>query len=194
MKFISKILLLGSVMLAIALPASAQLDEFAGNRTVTITTPQVISATKSNDYIDIHGWVGTAKIDLSSTTNSQTNQIVCQVYTTNDKTNFTALTYALGVPTAIIYTNLYYGSGTPLATNNFILAGTVTTPTAATSGFATKYISSAPFTNTGSITFVGAQMIGFEIADAQRYIQVVWTVSGQTNGVGATLTGRKQQQ
>lgn len=194
MKFFSKILLVVAVALASVVPAKAQLDFFGDPRTLIVTSNQVLTATRSNDVVDLHGWVGTVKLDLGSSTNSQTNQVQVQLYGSNDRTNFTTITYALGVTYQTIITNLYYGSGTPLATNNYILAGTVTTPTAATAGFATKYISQAPFTNTGAITFVGNTTVGFEIADAPRYLQLVWTISSQTNGVSAVLTGRKQQQ
>jgi hypothetical protein len=177
--------------------ANAQFDYFAAPRTIVLTYPSKLTATDSNSVIDIHGFEGVAKIDFICTTNNTTNAVTVQIMTSPDRTNWSALSsYALAVSNSIITTNNYYGTATPLATNVYLFAGTVTTPSAASSGFVTTYLNPAPFTNSGSITInTGAAEIGFVPTDAQRYLQAVWTFAGtSTNSVAAIFTGRKQQQ
>ena len=50
-----------------AVGAQAQLDTFAGARTILALPPQVITAVVSN-VVDVHSYDGVAKIDLVSAT------------------------------------------------------------------------------------------------------------------------------
>lgn len=199
MKFIKQILFL-SLLLWIVLPARAQFDFYGAPRTVEVITPQFISASASNGFVvDLHGFQGIAKLDILSPTNlAATNRIVFNITTSPDLTNFSQVSYAQGVSQTIIYTNNYYGTATPLATNVYLKPGTVTTPTAATAGFATAYLG-APgnfYTNTAPLTNIGNPFsLGFNVQDIQRYLMIQVTVAGTTtNPISAVLTARKQQE
>lgn len=197
MKF-TKQILISAVLVFIGLSAQAQVgfDVYGGGRTL-FTVPLSITATTSNQIVDIHGWEGIMKADLICCTNSGASVTTVQLLHSSDKTNWSAITYSLATSNNVITTNLYYGTGTPLATNFYQFAGTVTTPVVS-NGFLTTYILPAPFTNTGAQTINnGVVEMGFNVADVQRYIQVVWTmtsVTTATNSVEAIFTGRKQQQ
>lgn len=190
------------VILALFAPrASAQFNVFAENRTIVVTPPQMIDASASNYIADIQGFEGVGTLTFISPTNVSTNVTVVSVSSSPDRTNWTALPFAYVTSNSVITTNLYYGTGTPLATNWFLWPGTVTTPTAATAGFVTRYTLPGPMTNTGNITVggplvtnKGVTMIGFNCQDSGRYINVAWTIAGtSTNCVAALFTGRRQQ-
>ena len=195
MKFLKQILFTVG-LLAVALNASAQFNLFEQPRIIALTYPKTITATDSNSVIDIHGYEGVGTVYITGTTNQSTNVTTAQLFTSPDRTNWTALTYALATSNAVVYTNLNYGSGTPLATNTVMRAGTKTTPTAATAGFATSYISPALYTNNGAINLgQGLAVVGFVIPDAGRYLQISYVIGGTTtNSVSATFTGIKQQE
>lgn len=203
MKFL-KNLILTAVIALCAANASAQFNLFSEPRTLIVTPPQFVTTTVSNTIVDIHGWEGVAKLDLISQTNVTTNGITALITTSPDRTNWTAIAnYALGVSNAVILTNTFYGTATPLATNLYQSGGVKTIPTAATAGFTTTYTTALPFTNSGSITVAGfgavdssgVQTVGFVIPDQARYLQIVWTTTGtSTNPICAILTGRKQQE
>jgi len=202
MKFISKMLL--AVGLAFCVPSAfAQgeaLDMFAAPRTMVLLDQSTTATTTNANYADIHGFIGVAKIDCISLPDNAAGVETVTIQSSADTTNWITLpNVAFGVSNAVIVTNLYYGTTNFLATNVFNLAGTVTTPTASTSGFATPYIGSVPtfsssavFTNTGPVVTT----IGFLPNDASRYLRFIVAKSGSgTNwAFGAVLTGRKQQQ
>lgn len=193
MKIFTKILV--AVGLLSALTASAQFDQFAEPRVIVLTSPQQISATRTNDVIDIHGFEGKGIVLLTISTNSQNQPNTNQLVTSPDRTNWTALAnFAIAVPTAKVYTNLYYGGATPLATNTLLLPGTNTTPTANTAGFASGYLIPAPYTNSGTFVMTNYAMIGFSVPDNARYLGINWIIGNQTNSVGAIFIGRKQQE
>lgn len=198
MKFNKIAVFIAALLVSVSAFAQPGLDYFGGARTI-FTPPKSITATDSNSIVDLHGWEGIIKADLMCCTNSGASITSVQLMTSADKTNWVALAnYALGTSNSIVTTNFYYGSGTPLATNFYQFAGTVITPTASSSGFATPYILPAPFTNSGSQTINnGLVEMGFNAQSASRYVQVVWTlasVTTATNSVCAIFTGRKQQQ
>ena len=154
--------------------------------------------TSCGTYTDIkyHKYEGVAKIDIVTLTNGSCSAATLQIYTSPDWTNYTALAnYAVATSNNVIYTNTYYAT-TLYGTNILMYPGTITTPTASTAGFATKYLLPAPFTNSGSITLsTGLKTIGFVIPDQARYIQFVYTFTGSsTNTVSAVMTARKQQE
>ena len=192
MKNIFKIITV-TAMLVISFSAFAQFNQFQEPRTVVLVYPQIVSATSSNFVTDIHGFEGVAKIDISFLTNNGTSTLA--IYTSPDRTNWTALNnFAVATSNSVIYTNLYYGSATPLATNIIMYPGTITTPSASSAGFATKYILPSPFTNTTLATANGLTTIGFVIPDAARYIQFNDTVAAGSNFISAVMTARKQQE
>lgn len=195
MKFITKILAVLALAL-IAFNASAQFNYFEDPRILVLTYPTNLTASSSNYVIDTHGFEGVGTVTIIGTTNVSVNAMTAQLFSSPDRTNWTAVTYALATSNSVLTTNVYYGSGTPLATNITMRAGTKTTPTASTSGFATSYILPAPYTNVGTVTISGqVQVLGFSVPDAGRYLQVSYVIAGtSTNTVAAIFTGRKQQE
>lgn len=195
MKFLKLILVAG--LLAVGFTASAQFDYFAAPRTIQLPA-QLITATSSNQVIDIHGFQGTAKIDLFAFTNSGNSALTFLPLSSPDRTNWTIVPYALATLYTNIVTNNNYGTALPIATNYYNYAGVKTTPTAATAGFATPYIAQAAFTNIAATTLTtNVVTIGFQVPDAGRYLQLLWTVTGgsnPTNTVGAAFTGRKTEE
>jgi len=205
MKFNRLSNLIITAMLALgAIAASAQsgFDMFGVPRTAVLSTPQVITVSSAayvtNGPIDTHGFLGTAKVDIFSVTNgSGAGTMTAQLYTSSDTTNLTALsTYALATSTTVTYTNAGLGAGTNIsASTTYLLPGVLTTPTAATAGWATPYLATPQFTNAGAITITGKGIysIGYNIADANRYLYIVYAPGGTVTNcaVGAVLTGRR---
>lgn len=183
--------LTAGLLLAASLPARAQFDLFGGPRTFVIMSPQAITTTASNAPVDIHALDGIAKVDIFCVSNTGGGTLTITAYTSPDTTNWTALAnYASATSTTVIGTNFYYG-GQLKSTNTVLLPGTITTPTATTAGFATKYLLSAPFTNSAAISQAGSGVvqIGFNVSDKDRYFSIQFT--GSTNyTVGALLTGK----
>lgn len=184
-------------------PARAQgsFDAFSAMRTLIVQQPtnilyQAAVFGATNAAVDIRLMTGTVKLDISAATNVP-GTLTGGVQVSTDNTNWTALqNYAIANPTKINYTNLYYGTNTMIVTNTWNLDGTNTTPTAATSGFASTYIIPAPFTNTAA-TFTlaapnGVTTIAFRADDQPRYLRCYWNVGGTGTNVtvSATLTGR----
>ena len=159
----------------------------------------------TNGPIDIGIFGGVGSITFLTATNvTQSNSVAmpggpstgtltAQVYGSPDTTNLYALTnFALiNGPTMILITNQLpiLGGTNAAATNYTMMPWTMTTPTAATAGYATP----APvrsgyqvFTNGGAITVTpGAPQsnywtIGFQVSDQYRYLYVVWTPSATT--------------
>ncbi len=176
-------------------------DYFATPRTLVFGGPQnfgpITAAATTNGPIDARFFDGIAKVDIVCSTNTGNTggTMTAQIYGSNDQTNFTALSgYAvITSPTSVAYTNLFYGSPGLQATNKYLLPGTITTPVAATAGFAAPYLAPLAYTNAGPITVTtsGIYELGFNIDDAPRYLYVVWTPGGTvTNFTGsAILTG-----
>jgi len=191
----ASVLILACAALMPALPARAQFNYFAEPRTIIITQPQVISATRSNDIIDIHGFEGVGTIDFLESTNSQSKPNTNEVWVSPDLTNWYAMSnFAISVPYNEIVSNFYYAGSTNLATNLILLPGTRTIPNASSAGFVTTWLNPAPFTNSGTFVMTNYEEIGFVIPDQMRYLQVDWIIGGQTNSVSAVFKGRKQNQ
>lgn len=198
MKFLKNIALAGIFGLLAALPAKAQFDMFYAPRTIALVYPQAVNAgTSSNFVIDIHGYEGVAKLDIVTLTNGACSAATLTIYTSSDRTNWTALAnYASATSNSVIYTNSYYGaSGILYGTNVIMYPGTKTTPSAAMAGFSTPYLLPAPLTNSAAFTLsTGLQSIGFIIPDGARYMQAAYSFTGaSTNTIAAILTARKQQ-
>ena len=163
-------------------------DVFAGSRTILALPPQVITAVVSN-VVDVHGYDGVAKIDLISATRDAANVTTFTLAgsATRTGTYATIATFALGVPTTVPLTNTASGG----ATNYIYYAGTVTTPTAATAGWATPYLVPSAFTSSGSIALTGCTngVLGFSIPDVPRYLSITATPTMSTsNTVMAIIT------
>lgn len=190
----------GLVPLAISQSCLAQgaFDVWGATRTLIVGAPSQMlysAAPVTNNAVDLRMFTGVVKLDLFVKTNT-TGTLTATIETSTDSTNWSAVTFAKGVATAINYTNIYYAAGTNniVITNNYVLPGTITTPTAATSGWYTPYLAPAAFTNSGAITLVGNTVtsVGFKADDQLRYLHIVWTPGGTGTNLnyGAVLTGR----
>ena len=203
MKFNKFILGLAAVsMLTIA--ASAQ-DAFKSLRTVIVQTPVTLAtALTTNTTVDLVGYQGIVKLDLIVNTNGASGAtgnvpgagtLTATIYGSNDTNTWTAIAYSKAVNTSINYTNSALGAATNVYfTDTFLLPGTVTYPTVYSAGFATPYLVPVAMTNQTAITISGSGVteVGFNVTDAPRYLQVVWTgtLDKTTNAVvAAVLTG-----
>jgi hypothetical protein len=181
--------------------ALAQNDVFSTVRSLPVGSPTVLAiggTPATNGPVDIVGFIGRGDLLITSFTNGTGGgTLTATVESSPDNTNWTQVAnFALiKSTTAVSYTNTYYGSYTNLVvTDNFLLPGTITTPTASSSGFATPYLSPVLFTNAAgavSIAGNGNYVIGLNLTDSQRYLHVIWGGSA-TNGtciVNAVLQG-----
>jgi len=192
-----KLLILAVASLSLAANAQGTLDYFAQPRTVVVSVPQQLSgsAAVTNNWVDIHTLGGIAKLDVSMFNISGSNAVTFAVQTSADQTNLVTLAnVAIASALSVIYTNATYGGTSLTATNTFNIAGTLTTPTSATAGWATQYIIPAPFTNSGTgltLTSNSITTFGFKADDAARYVRIVWTGAATvTNVVSVTLTAQ----
>lgn len=183
-KFILGLVAVG-VMLA-TLSASAQSDLYKAPRSIVLSAPAVLTAaaaTVTNGPIDIRGYLGIATVDITTCTNAG-GALTALVEQSYDQTNWVALSNfgLISSTTSYSYTNAQYGGTNLIATNPYLLPGTITTPTAS-SGFATSYLAPVPFTNSGAITVTakGVYRLGFVAQDARSYLHIIWTPTGSSS-------------
>ncbi len=197
MKNIKNLLIVAAIV-AIGFTAYGQrgLDAFAVSRSIVLATPTTLTvsatATVTNGPIDTHGFDGIACVDLFGITNAA-GACTARLETSPDTTNWTAMTlYATATSYSLSFTNLMYGTNVT-ATQTSLVPGTITTPTAATAGWATPFVAPALFTNTAATLSVqnGFQKVGYNVADAARYLHIIWTPTGAGTNVtvGALFTG-----
>lgn len=196
-------------LVASCVPAFGQVDMFGAPRFIWMTavgnqtfTNNGSSLTVSNGPVDIHGYDGIATVLLTTTNVTGAGSLIyARLEGSTDATNWTLLNNVCATNTVYSYniTNLNYPSSQAQATNYYLLPGTVTNQTgtgAAVPGFAGQYVNPAPFTNYGILcTNVtgGAFLLGFNVADAPRYIHLVATTTGtqSTWFMGAVVIARK---
>ncbi len=197
-KNILPVLILALLAMFCATPARAQFDFYARPRIVIVTPPTLLGTTiYSNKPVDVRGLTGTACLSVTCQTNGAAGAFTVSLYKSPDLTNWTAVanaSYASSY-TANLTNNQY--AAQLVGTNAYYLAGTVTTPTATTAGFATSYLLSAPFTNSAtgiSLAAGGNAVIGFNIADADRYFSVQYAPSANNTNqsVSATLIAQPE--
>ena len=191
-----KLIALGIILAAST--ASAQFDMFGTPRTIVVSPGHNFDGTTgllyTNGPVDIRLMTGVAALNIFSPTNTGATggTLTATLYGSQDQTNMSAVTYALATYTSVSYTNYWYNTNGLIATDYYQLAGSITTPTASSAGWATPYLVPAPFTNTGAITLSAANptMVGFVADDAPRYLYIVYTAAGSKTNftVGATLT------
>ena len=193
--------ILGLAAVGLAYTASAQVDAFNIVRVENLINPAsaIFGGANSvtNYSSDQTGYYGRGIILVNVNTNISggggASTIAVQV--SNDQTNWVNLNnYALiTAPTAITCTNTYFGGTNLIATNNFLLPFTITTPTAYSFGSQTPWPAPNTFTNTASTVAIpvsGNYVIGINLTDNPRYLQtIVTTASTKTNVVTATLLG-----
>lgn len=179
-------------------PGHAQFNQPQEPVTLVLDPGRVIigfaSATVTNSWVDTHGMLGQAAINLFVVTNAA-GSVTATLEGSNDATNALSFgTYAVATSTAVTYTNTYYPTAFNV-TNTYLLPGTVTTATAATAGFAGSYLAPWDYTNTGAVTpaLKGVTRLGYQVQDKPRYVRLIWTTSGSLTNLtaAATITGRK---
>ena len=203
MKFTKLIIGMSAIAaLCVSVARAQTYDTFSATRTANIGSVSAIGiggTPLTNGPVDIVGYMGRGTVLLTTFTNSTGGgNLYAAIETSPDSTNWTQLAnYAVVTsPTSVSYTNMVFGSSTNLVvTDNFLLPGTITTPTAASSGFTTPYLAPLLFTNTGTVNVSknGNYLIGINLTDSARYLHVVWTGSA-TNGntiVNAVLQGTR---
>ena len=186
-----------AIAFAFAFNATAQrsFDTFYPTRSTVWPISTVIGAVSwSNAPADIRIYDGVANLLLFAATNGN-GTLTATLCNSKDLTNWVAVSnLAVAVSTPIIYPYVYPNQTNVVnATNTWYLPGTFTTPTAATSGWATSYLSPVSATTSGAITIPasGVVSIGFNAGDSLRYINVLWTQTGatSTNEVFSLLSG-----
>lgn len=193
------------ISLAVAVAALVSLasfgqgfDTFGNFPVLTVITPTQINGatTQSNLPVDIRLFTGIVNVPVMCWTNGGGTVTVELRQAANTNGPWTDITsIAKGVPTTIYYTNAAAGASI-YATNNWVLPGTVTTPTAATAGWSTTYLLPSQYTNSGAIAVgtatTGVQTFAFNSDDVQRYFQIVYVTTGaaSTNSLGAAIIGR----
>jgi hypothetical protein len=185
--------ILGICVALLAVSANAQ-DTFGTTRTLQVAKPTAVAAATATNTVDLVGFYGRANILLTGYTNTTGSTLTATLTASPDNTNWVAVSYASAVSTAIIYTNMFYGGTNLSVTDTFLLPGTVTTPTASSSGFATPYWAAITWTNTAAISVIGGTvLVGINATDTPRYLRVIWTANDvaytNTAVVSATLTG-----
>jgi hypothetical protein len=199
MKFTKYLIVMLSVAAVCISTARAQNDIFNTVRTANIGSVSAIGIgglPATNGPVDILGYNGRGVVLLTTFTNGiGGGNLYAAVETSPDTTNWTQLAnYAvITSPTSISYTNTGYAGANLVVADNFLLPGTITTPTAYSAGFNTPDLATLMFTNTGTVNVSknGNYAIGINLTDSARYIHVVWTGSA-TNGttvVNAVVQG-----
>lgn len=203
MKFTKHIL--AAMLMLVCLSASAQIDLFGPPASINMGGTNMdrtfANGVFTNGAVDLHGYEGVANVDLLCFTNTA-GTVTAWPLSSKDGTNWFALTnFAVANALSVNYTNTLITGGTNFyaqAANNYMLAGTWTTPTASTAGWATPYLdpTTTPFTNTAAITVSTGQRfyeIGFKVADQYRYFTVAWAGTGTATNtiVGAVFHGRR---
>ena len=209
MKF-TKIFTLVAAAACLAISASAQLgfDAYSASREIIVSAPQNITVATANGLttngpVDCSLLIGNVKLDITANTNlaTSTGTLTASLYGSTDGTNMTAISnYAIQQTAySLSITNMGYANSTNLVvTDSLLLPGTITTPSAASAGFASPYLLPTPYTNSAAITLVSSgavtknTMVGLRIKDQPRYLFIVYTATGGTSTnitVSATLTG-----
>ena len=200
MKFKNLFVPFAACVLLLAVSAQAQFDTFSVPRTIVITPPTILTADdhpRTSLPFDTHGFQGVAKIDFTCMTNTVGGTLTVCLNESSTGTNaWTPLTNCVAYATSVSVENTF----DPLltTTNIFLLPGVLTTPTAATAGFANIYLKPAQFTNTVSalsLTPNAVYEIGYQISNAKRFLQAVYTTGGTVTNitVSAVLTARASQ-
>lgn len=203
----SKFSFLTIVLLScLTLPAFGQrgFDAFYVPREQVVATPQAIAASSTiTTAIDTHGYQGIANVTFFCVTNTTTGlgTVTALLESSSDTNTWTAVSYGKAVSTSVSYTNSALGNGTNVAyTDTYLLPGTWTTPTAATAGWATRYLAPVALTTTAAISLTPTApsgivvAVGYNITDAGRYLRCTFTATSAciTNAdVGAVLTGMR---
>lgn len=168
-------------------------DTFNPNRGIavgpTVALNTIGTALYTNAPIDKLGLTGVGALVFQPFTNAGNAVLTAQIFTSIGPTNSFMVQYtnfAQSVQNAVTITNTYWGTTNVLLTNQVIAAGTFPSAIAnvALTGYATPNLVYAPATN--QIVYLSTDYpvwAQVNLDDVNRYIWVVYTVSG---GTGAT--------
>lgn len=199
-------------LIALCLPARAQVDFYAQPRWMVLDSPRLINQAAGgaagtnavnlfSPTNDMHGCDGIAGVYICWTnaaaytaSGPNTNQVLTALAVTLqnsvDATNWTTMTnvsFATNFYFPFI-TNGAYGGTNLVFTNQIAVPGTLSTATPSSAGFAGTYLVPSLFTNTATITnqYGGVLVLGVPVFDSQRY----WRVNYQTtNTIGFSTNG-----
>jgi hypothetical protein len=215
MKTLKTLALAAALFALAASPACAQFDYFGQQSTIQFVASTAMNFTNvgtatlsslTTNVIDVHGFDGIGKIDFIVVSNkcdaalqaTLTNTIQSSTYLSSNWATVTTAAY--GVPTTVAYTNLIFGDTNCVASDYYILPGTITANSPAVSGWASPfnnqtYLVPAPFTNTAVIGMSASKVyqVGLNLNDSPRYLQVISDLKGSnvTYTIQAVLTGRR---
>ena len=189
-----KILLSLAVAALAVVSAQAQLgfDTFNTTRSYVLAAPANLTQTTTNAAFDTLTPIGVAALDVVVCTNTGATggTLSLTLQTSVDSTNWVNVQNIafINSTTALNVTNGFYGGTSLYATDYVLLPGTVTTPTASVSAWATPYLAKLPFTNSGALTVTatGNYKLGFNVKDQQRYLRTIWTTGGTSTNFTAS--------
>ena len=184
-----------AVMAAVSAQAQLGFDTFNTTRSYVLAAPFNLIATSgivTNSAFDALSPIGVATVDVTVVTNTGATggTLTLTLQTSQDTTNWTSVPGIafINSTTSLAITNGFYGGTNLYATDLLLLPGTVTTPSAAVSAWATPYLAKLPFTNSGalSVAATGNYKLGFNIKDQSRYLRTVWTPGGTVTNFSAS--------
>lgn len=205
MKFLRDLLLAavlsGCLIAPVLSHAAGDDDLFAGAKTMILAPPKFFTVNVNNftnGPYDMRGFRGIAKIDLILGTNSDCTMVCALQGSTTGTNAWTTMTnFCQATQTTFNLTNnmIGWGTNTLVCTNTYNLAGTISTATPATSGFAGRFIDpGVMFTNAASFTLVGSNVVtvACSIDDQPRFWRLLWTTGGTlTNETAAAILTAK---
>jgi hypothetical protein len=202
MKF-SKWILTLAAMLSVVTATAQVNDVFNTVRLLPIGSTSISTVNpQTNGPVDILGFYGRGDVIITTSTNGVGGTLAASVYTSPDSTNWTVLanTALIATTTSVIVTNLLYGTntGSGIAVTDKYLLPYTNTLGSASSGFVTPYPLPVQFTTTATninVSSTGTYVVGVNLTDNQRYLQVVWFGTSLTNAgntvVSAILAGSR---
>jgi len=169
-------------------------DFYRVPREVILAAPATLStvgtATVTNGAIDTAMFSGIARIQIFALTNAAGVAQTALLEQSDDSTNWSTFpNYALATTTSLSFTNSQLGGGTnTIITQSFLFPGSIVTPTANTSGWATPYINYGQFTNTGALTISkGYYNIAYNVDSVKRYTHIIWTCAAASTATNITV-------
>lgn len=203
MKTLAKIFA-AAVAIALSLPVFAGgFDEFGQTRTLLFQPVRILTVadkTSTSPVIDLRSFDGVVKLDVTAITNTPGGTLTIALQTASDPTNsssWTTITTAYYATSSTVnFTNPFVPIPPFVATNTYLLPGSVTTPTAYSYGASGQYLNPAQPTNTVTaldVSTAGTYSVGWNAQDSYRYGRLVYTTGGTATNItiSAILTGRK---
>lgn len=144
----------------------------------------------TNGPIDRVNFFGKSQVLIYVNTNTPTAfNLSAQIFGSSDTTNFTAITNFAQVTNYTAFA-LTGSTVTNIVTNQVVLPGILTTPSATANLFAGNYLAPLSQTNTVATTLQpGWNSIAFTAQDQFRYLYIVYTPVGTNINASAVFIG-----